>query len=48
MKFGIKDFFEIENDCNMVIQALKKQPLSIAINADGWQYYSNGVYTDCR
>lgn len=39
---------ELKNDCNSVIEALKRQPLSIAINADGWQYYGRGVYTDCR
>ena len=31
----------------MVIEALGNQPLSVAINADNWQYYSTGIYTDC-
>ena len=31
-----------------MINALKNHPLSIAVNSDGWQYYSSGVYTDCR
>ena len=47
-KYWIKNYVQLSNDCNAVVQALKNQPLSIAINADGWQYYSSGVYTDCQ
>jgi C1A family cysteine protease len=47
-KVWIKNFVELKNDCSLVAQALKNQPLSIAINADGWQYYAKGIYTDCR
>ena len=47
-KYSIQNYVEIANDCNAVISALRNQPLSIAINADGWQHYSSGVYTDCR
>ena len=47
-KYSIRNYVELSNDCNMVVEALRNQPLSIAVNADGWQYYSSGVYTDCR
>ena len=46
-RFYIKNFVELKNDCNLVIEALKRHPLSIAINANGWQYYGEGIYTDC-
>lgn len=39
---------ELPNNCAAVINALTKQPLSIAVNADGWQYYSTGIYVDCK
>lgn len=47
-KYSIKNYVELANDCNVVIEALRNQPLSIAVNSEGWMYYSSGVYTDCR
>jgi cathepsin L len=47
-KVWIRNLVELKNDCSLVADALKNQPLSIAINADGWQYYAKGIYTDCR
>ncbi len=48
VKKGIINYVELKKDCFVVIEALKNQPLSIAINANGWQYYAKGIYTDCR
>lgn len=47
-RYWIKNYVELKDDCNLVGQALKKQPLSIAINAHGLQYYSKGIFTDCQ
>jgi cathepsin L len=46
--FTIRSYIRIGKSCNQVISALVDRPLAVAVNADGWQYYSEGIFNECE
>lgn len=36
-----------QGDMNQLAAAVSKQPVSVAVDASSWQFYSGGIYTNC-
>jgi len=34
-------------DCDSLLSAINSQPVSIGVDAESWQFYSGGVFSDC-
>lgn len=46
--FKIQNYSDVpQNDVNQLTLALMKLPVSIAVDAENWQLYSSGVFSDC-
>lgn len=47
--FKIKDFTDVaEGDVDQLAAAVAQQPVSIAVDANNFQFYSSGVFSDCK
>jgi C1A family cysteine protease len=36
-----------QGDANSLLAAVNKQPIAVAVDAENWQFYSGGVFSDC-
>jgi len=36
-----------QGDANALVTAVNQQPISVAVDAENWQFYSGGVFSDC-
>jgi len=36
-----------EGDCESLYNALKINPVSVAVDATNWQFYDSGVFSNC-
>jgi C1A family cysteine protease len=43
----ISSYKKVAGNCVNVINALKKNPLSVAVDANGWSSYKNGIFNNC-
>merc|ERR1712010_80435 len=46
-KGGIAGVITVDKDTNSLMQALAGRPVSIAVDANPWQNYRGGVFTNC-
>ncbi len=47
--YTISSFKDIKKgDCSGLTDAVNTQPISIAVDARNWQFYSSGVFNDCK
>lgn len=46
--FKISKFTDVDSgDCDSLADALNTQPIAIGVDAEEWQFYSGGVFSDC-
>jgi C1A family cysteine protease len=46
--FKISKFTDVSSgDCGALQDAVAKQPIAIGVDAEEWQFYSGGIFTDC-
>jgi len=44
----IKSYKDVPaGDVDSLLSAITQQPVSIAVDAESWQFYSGGVFSDC-
>ena len=36
------------SDCGALAQQLRKQPVSVAVDATNWSLYTGGIFANCR
>jgi C1A family cysteine protease len=45
--FKISGYSSVSN-CNDLLNAIKKQPVSVAVDATNWASYTSGIFTNCQ